>query len=170
MDILLRKVNNIFINNNSYDIQLGVKLPPYFDEMHFIEVANIINKYNIKFITCINSLGNGLVVDIKEESTVIHPKSGFGGIGGKCIKPIALANVRKFSKLTNCDVIGCGGISSGQDAFEHILCGAKAIQVGTQLYMEGVNVFKRIIKELETIILSKGYSNLNDFCGKLKEI
>lgn len=170
MNLLLEKVNNIFLKNNLNNIQFGVKLPPYFDEMHFIEVANIINKYNIKFITCINSLGNGLIVDIDNESTVIRPKSGFGGIGGKYIKPIALANVRKFSKLTNCDVIGCGGISSGQDAFEHILCGAKAIQVGTQLYMEGINVFKRIMKELEVIILSKGYSNIDDFCGKLKEI
>ena len=170
MDLLLEKVNKIFINNNLYDIQLGVKLPPYFDEMHFIQVAEIINKYNIKFITCINSLGNGLIIDINTESTVIHPKLGFGGIGGKNIKPIALANVRKFSQLTNCDIIGCGGISTGQDAFEHILCGAKAIQIGTQLHIEGINVFERIIKELEEIILLKKYKNINDFCGKLKEI
>ena len=29
------------------------------------------------------------------------------------------------------DVIGVGGVSTGRDAFEMILCGAKAVQVGT---------------------------------------
>lgn len=151
---------------------LGVKLPPYFDFIHFEKMAAILNNYPISFVTCINSIGNGLVIDPHSESVVIKPKGGFGGIGGDFIKPTALANVRMFSKLLNCDisVIGCGGIKTGLDAFEHILCGASAVQIGTQLWKEGVGCFERISNELKLIMEKKGYRFIDDFRGKLKEI
>lgn len=172
MDNLLNKVNVIIqkkkLDNNKFNF--GLKLPPYFDFSHFDKASSIINKYNIDTITCINSIGNGLIVDPEAEKVVIKPKGGFGGIGGTLVKPIALANVRKFSQLTNCDVIGCGGIKNGLDAFEHILCGAKAVQIGTQFYMEKHKVFKRIYNELRDIMIEKGYKSVNDFCGKLKVI
>lgn len=148
----------------------GVKLPPYFDIVHFQEVADILNKYPIQFVTCINSIGNGLVIDMATEQVVIKPKNGFGGIGGDYIKPTALANVRQFYSLLRPDIaiIGCGGIKNGRDAFEHILCGATAVQIGTQLMREGSNCFKRINDELEIIMQQKGYKTINDFKGKLK--
>ena len=60
------------------------------------------------------------------------------------------------------------GISTGTDIFEHILCGAKAVQVGTQFYMEGIDVFKRLENELIEIMKNKGYSKISDFCRKIK--
>lgn len=161
---ILRKVSEILDTNR---IIFGIKLPPYFDELHFNKVAEIINESKVNSITCVNSLGNGLVVDIDSESVVIKPKNGFGGIGGKVIKPISLANVHKFYTLTNTSIIGCGGIYNGKDAFEHILCGASAIQVGTCLYSEGSKCFGRIQNELKEIIEKKNYTKITDFKGHL---
>lgn len=73
---------------------LGIKLPPYFDIVHFDQAAAIFNKYPLKFVNCVNSIGNGLYIE--DESVVIRPKNGFGGIGGEYIKPTALANVHAF--------------------------------------------------------------------------
>ena len=109
-------------------------------------------KYPITFITCINSIGNGLVINPDTDSVSIKPKYGFGGIGGQCIKPTALANVRKFYELTNCDIVGCGGVVNGRDVYEHILCGAKAVQIGSQFKREGIEVFDRISQELQVIM------------------
>ncbi len=165
-DELLRKVFEIY-----HGPTLGLKLPAYFDFSHFEQMAEIILKYpQIKFITCINSLGNGLLIDPIEEKVVIRPKNGFGGIGGEIIKPFALANVHKFYQLfeDKIDIIGCGGITSGMDAFEHILAGAKAVQIGTQVLREGLLCFERIENELKEIINEKGYQNIGDFCGKLQ--
>ena len=148
----------------------GLKLPPYFDISHFNNAAEVINEFKIDFLTCINSIGNGLIIDPVEERVVIKPKNGFGGIGGKVIKATALANVNQFYRLTNCDIIGCGGVQTGIDVFEHILCGAKAVQVGSQLKMEGVLCFSRLNQELKQIMESKGYTKLEDFRGKLKVI
>ncbi len=151
---------------------LGVKLPPYFDLVHFEEIAKVLRKYPISFITCINSIGNGLVIDPEKEQPVIKPKGGFGGIGGRVIKYTTLANVRKFYELLGdkIQIIGVGGVSSGVDAFELILAGASAVQLGTVYMQEGPKCFARIQKELADFMNKKGYKNIKQFRGKLKVI
>ncbi|KRN25455.1 dihydroorotate oxidase [Lacticaseibacillus camelliae] len=155
-----------------YQKPLGVKLPPYFDMAHFDTIADILNQFPLSFVTTINSVGNGLIVNFETETAAIKPKGGFGGIGGASIKPTALANVRALAQRLNPDiaVIGVGGIMSGRDAFEHILCGASMLQIGTQFGYEGPAVFTRIEKELGDIMLLKGYTSIDDFRGKLKTL
>src|SRR3989344_5785945 len=151
---------------------LGVKLPPYFDFVHFDQMAKILNKHKVRFVSCINSVGNTLIIDSDEEKVVIKPKGGFGGLGGKYIKPIALANVRKFYELLdkNIDIIGVGGIYSGKDVFEFILAGAKAVQLGTVFMQEKHGCFERIEKEFNEIMQRKGYKSIENVRGKLKEL
>ena len=146
---------------------LGVKLPPYFDIVHFDQAAAVFNKYPLVFVNCINSIGNGLVIE--DETVVIKPKNGFGGIGGDYVKPTALANVHAFYQRLNSSIqiIGTGGVKSGRDAFEHILCGASMVQIGTALHQEGPSIFERITNELKAIMIEKGYQSLEDFRGKL---
>jgi dihydroorotate dehydrogenase (fumarate) len=158
--------------SRSYARPFGVKLPPYFDVAHFSQMAEVLNGCDtLRFVTCINSIGNGLVVDLESESAVIRPKGGLGGLGGAYVLPTALANVREFSRLlVNKHVIGCGGIDSGAEAFMHILCGATAVQIGTCLHEEGVGAFARIQGELSAIMEAKGYRTLSEFRGKLKTL
>lgn len=150
---------------------IGLKLPPYFDFVHFEQMAEILRKFPVKFLSCINSIGNALIIDPEEEKVVIKPKGGFGGLGGKYIKPTALANVRTFSELLpTIPVIGVGGVYTGRDVFEFILAGATAVQVGTTLMQEGPSCFGRIGNELAEMMEKKGYSSLEDFRGKLKTL
>ncbi len=160
-------LKNIFKFNKK---PLGIKLPPYFKDKHIKKMALILNQFPIFFVTCINSLPNGIFIDTKTESTVIKPKKGFGGIGGPIIKPFALANIRKFYTYLRKDIsiIGCGGISCGKDIFEHILCGASAVQIGTQLMKEGISVFERLEKEFTIFLQKKNYTSINNFKGNLK--
>lgn len=149
---------------------LGVKLPPYFDMAHFRQVAEILNRHKPSFVTCINSLGNGMFIDAEKEETLIRPNGGFGGIGGEHAKPTGLANVRKFYELLDksIDVIGVGGISSGKDVFEYVLAGAKAVQLASVFMHEGEGCFERIESEFSEFARRKGYDSIEDFRGKLK--
>ncbi|MBO0450006.1 dihydroorotate oxidase [Enterococcus sp. MJM12] len=151
---------------------LGVKLPPYFDMAHFDQMAEILNKYPLAYVNSINSIGNGLYIDTTSDQVVIKPKEGFGGIGGQYVKPTALANVRAFYTRLKPEIkiIGTGGILTGQDAYEHLLCGATMLQVGTQLQKEGPAIFERLTKELASIMTLKGYQTIDEFRGKLKVI
>ncbi|MDO4641872.1 MAG: dihydroorotate oxidase [Neisseria sp.] len=155
-----------------YTAPLGVKLPPYFDLVHFDQMADILNRFPLAYINSVNSIGNGLCVDLNSESVLIKPKNGFGGIGGACLKPTALANVFAFRQRLRHDIqiIGTGGVLTGGDVFEHILCGADMVQVGTQLHQEGPGIFQRLTQELKAIMTVKGYSSLTDFKGRLKPL
>lgn len=151
---------------------LGIKLPPYFDLAHFDQMAEILNPFPLTYVNSINSIGNGLYIDPQKEAVVIKPKEGFGGLGGEYVKPTALANVRAFYTRLKPEIkiIGTGGIRNGQDAFEHLLCGATMLQIGTELHKEGPKIFDRITKELEQIMTEKGYRTIDEFRGKLKAI
>jgi dihydroorotate dehydrogenase (fumarate) len=153
-------------------VPMGVKLPPYFDPAHHAVMGNVIRSCGVDFLSTINSVGNGLVVDPELETVVIKPKGGFGGLGGRLIKPVALANVRAFYKLFEgrIPIIGTGGVVDGIDAFEHLLCGASAIQIGTVLVEEGLDVFRRLEAELAAILEKKGYRSVADCRGRVKEL
>lgn len=153
-------------------IPMGVKLPPYFDPVHHEAMAKMLEQVNVSFLSLINSVGNGLVVDPETETVVIKPKGGFGGIGGTIIKPVALANVRAFWKLFQgrMPIIGVGGVVTGTDVFEHLLCGASAVQIGTTLVEEGLTAFNRLEKELSEILTQKGYATVEACRGRLKEL
>lgn len=166
-------------NNSNYRYsppEFGIKLPPYWQMSDYREIAQMLNPGWISFIHTINSVPNALVIDPEREETVIHPKQGFGGLGGEIIKPIALANIRGFylalqelgGAWDKIKIIGCGGVSHGQDVFEMILAGADAVSIGSQLLIEGAGCISRISYELCDIMRKKGYHNLDEFRGRLK--
>ena len=150
----------------------GAKLPPYFDLVHFDQIAAVIKKYPVKFVTSINSLGNGLAINPYTEKPLIKPKGGLGGIGGEYTKFTTLGNVRRFYELfgDKVQVIAVGGIYTGIDAFEAILAGASAVQIGTAYLQKGPGIFEKIQGELEDFMEIKGYKKISDFRGKLKSL
>lgn len=151
---------------------IGVKLPPYFDLVHFDQIAAVLNDFPITHVNTVNSVGNGLVVDVEKEQVVTKPKGGFGGLGGAMILPTALANVRALRQRLNesIAIIGTGGVTSGADVFAHILCGADMVSVGTQVIKEGLGVYDRLTEELQAIMAEKDYESLSDFRGQLREL
>src|SRR5574341_1843619 len=163
---LMKRVRKII------SVPMGVKLPPYFDPAHHEMMGDVIGRCGVDFLNLINSVGNGLVVDPERETVVIKPKGGFGGLGGTIIKPVALANVRAFWKHFEgrMPIIGTGGVLAGTDVYEHLLCGASAVQVGTVLVEEGLGVFDRLGKELADLLSRKGHSSPSGCRGALREL
>lgn len=174
--------NNIMLNkieeyldtikqNNKHNITIGLKLPPYYLRYEFDNVSNLLLKYEdyVKYVVSINSVVNGLDIDVENESLRIVPNNGLGGIGGDPALPVALSNVYQFNLRLQgtIDTVGCGGVSSGNDVFKYLLVGAKAVQVGTELIRNGTECFDKINKELSELIESKGYKKISDFQGKL---
>jgi dihydroorotate dehydrogenase (NAD+) catalytic subunit len=59
-----------------------------------------------------------------------------GGLSGPAIKPIVLRQVYQCARTVKIPVIGCGGISTTEDAVEYMLAGAAAVQVGTATFVQ----------------------------------
>jgi dihydroorotate dehydrogenase (NAD+) catalytic subunit len=59
-----------------------------------------------------------------------------GGLSGPAIKPIVLRQVYQCARTVKIPVIGCGGISTTEDAIEYMLAGAAAVQIGTATFVQ----------------------------------
>ena len=173
MEDVIKQVTSQPLFNCNKPFPLGVKMPPYFDRPHFEHAASILNKYksSIAYVASINTIGNALAIDSYSEMPFIRAKGGFAGLSGPAVKFTALANVKQMRELLDdsIDVVGVGGVSTGQDVFEMLLCGASAVQIGTCHWIEEQSCFDRICSELEGIMKEKGYTCIDDFRGKLKD-
>jgi dihydroorotate dehydrogenase (fumarate) len=160
------------IADKKYSFLLGIKLPPFLDSKQLQEAAFVINEFSelVRYVVCINTIGNALSVDAVSEAPFISANNGLAGLSGPAVKYTALANVRQMRQhlLPTIDVVGVGGIESGKDAFLFLLCGATAVQVGTCHWKEGPGCFDRICDELKDILKEKGYSSVQEVIGKLK--
>lgn len=103
-----------------------VKLTPNTGSV--VEIAKAVVDVGANAITLINTL-RGMAIDIRRR----HPVLGnvCGGLSGPAIKPVALNMVYQVSGAISVPVIGCGGITGGNDAIEFLMAGATAVQVGT---------------------------------------
>ena len=143
----------------------GLKLPPYFYDSEIGEMCDLLRPFSPNFVTCCNSIPNGLFIDVESERSKIVPNKGMGGTGGRCFLPIALSNVYRFRQNLSgaTHVIGCGGVTGGEDVFKHILCGADAVQIGSAFLREGPDIFRRCTDELREIMKKKKYTDFNCF-------
>ena len=91
----------------------------------------------------------------------------FGGLSGPAIKPIALRMVYQVASRTHVPVIGIGGISSGADALEFLLAGARAVQVGTASFVDP-DASLRVIREIREYCEFHDIQRVEDLIGKLE--
>jgi dihydroorotate dehydrogenase (NAD+) catalytic subunit len=115
-------------------------------------------------ISLINTL-TGMAIDVEKRKPIIANNTG--GVSGAGIKPIALRMVYEAAHSVDIPVIGMGGITSGIDAIEFMMAGAKAVQVGTANFTDG-NAMPRIIKEMNSWLDAHNITDVNEIVDTLK--
>lgn len=94
-------------------------------------------------------------------------RSESGGLSGKPLKDRSTATIRRIYQLTNGEVpiIGVGGISSGEDAYEKVKNGASLVQLYSSLVYGGPGLVKEIKESLSDCLKRDGYANIRDAVG-----
>jgi len=113
--------------DSNYQTPIWMKVSPYTDPMQLKEVAAIVNSSRrIKAIVTCNTFPNAYA---GRES--ISPNDGLAGLSGPALKHIAMGQVWQWRKHLNSDidVIGVGGITTGNDVVDFLDAGANAVQV-----------------------------------------
>jgi dihydroorotate dehydrogenase (NAD+) catalytic subunit len=125
-------------------LPLWVKLTPNTGDIP--EVARAAEAAGADAVVVANTI-LAMAIDLK----TFKPCLGniMGGLSGPAIKPIVLRQVFQCAKAVRIPVIGCGGISSAEDAIEYMLAGATAVQVGTATFVQPAAMI-RIIEGIET--------------------
>lgn len=143
------------------DVPVIAKLTPNVTDI--AEIAKSCEDAGADALTLINSLGPGMVINIDIAKPVLSNK--MGGMSGKAIKPIAVRDVYVVYDAVDIPLIGVGGISTYEDVVEFIYAGASAVQIGTSIMNEGVDVFETIGNGLEGFMKEKGFSSIEEMVG-----
>jgi len=98
-----------------------------------------------------------------------RPKLGntLGGLSGPAIKPIVLRQVYQTARAIGIPVIGCGGISSAEDAAEYMIAGAAAVQVGTASFLKADTMLD-VIDGLDRFCARRGIARVADLTGAIR--
>jgi dihydroorotate dehydrogenase len=75
--------------------------------------------------------------------------------------------LKNFYKFTQGKIplIGVGGISSADDAYEKIKCGASLIQIYSAFVYQGFGLVEKIKKDLSKKIAADGFKNISQAIG-----
>lgn len=63
------------------------------------------------------------------------------------------------------DLIGCGGVSSGADAYAKIRAGAHAVQLYSALIYHGPGLISNLNSELAALLKADGFSSVTQAVG-----
>ena len=140
---------------------LITKLSPNVSDI--VEIALSAQEAGSDAVSLVNTfLAMAVDVDTKQAKLA----NVFGGLSGPAIKPIALRMVFQVASHINIPVLGIGGIMSGNDALEYLICGAKAVEVGTSNFIDPESCLT-IVKELKRYCQRHGISRIEDIIGTL---
>ena len=105
--------------------------------------------------------------DRNRENLSDTKKNETGGLSGLPLKDLSTNMVKKFFKEIKgkIQIIGVGGVDTGQTAFEKICAGADVIQLYTGMVFRGPGVVKDIKKELISILKKENIKNIRDAVG-----
>ena len=140
---------------------IALKLSPDINDEVISRIIELIEKYNIQGIIVSNT------TDSNRENLLDIKKNEVGGLSGQPLKNISTNLIKKFYKNTKgrINIIGVGGVDSGESAFEKITAGADAVQLYTGMVYKGPGIVKDIKKELISILKKENLKNINEAVG-----
>ena len=122
------------------------------------------------------AIDHGIDALIVSNTTVSRPplksryRSEAGGLSGEPLKALALEALRKFHRTIGGEIplIGVGGITNVDDAWERIRAGASLIQLYTAMVYEGPGIAKRIARGLAKRLKREGFASISEVVGTSK--
>ena len=133
---------------------------------HYLDTVGTAIEAGIDAITAINTV-RAMAIDVETQRPILSNK--FGGLSGTPIKPIAQRCVYEISSKYDIPIIGCGGVSTWEDAVEFFLAGASSVQLGSAVGDNWIEVFQEINNGIIQYMKRKNYSKIEEMVGLAKK-
>lgn len=155
------QTRNQLPQNNKVPVLL--KLSPDLTPQDIKDIASVINKKSCRVDGLIVSNTTITRENLKETDLAAET----GGLSGAPLRSKSTQLVAEMYYQTSgkIPIIGVGGISSGQDAFEKLEAGASYLQLYTSFIYHGPPVVSRIKTELSEILKAKGFKSISEAVG-----
>ena len=141
-------------------LPLWAKLSPNVPDI--TEIAHAAVEAGANALTISNTIP-ALHIDVDSGRAVLG--TGYGGLSGPALRPVAMALVHKAAQSVDVPVIGVGGVMTGRHAAEFLMAGATAVQVGSA-NLTNLNASFRILAELEALLNEWEVSDVSEIVGK----
>ena len=143
-------------------IPIVVKISPDILEDQISMISKILLDHKVSAIIVSNTTATNRE---KLKNILKHQK---GGLSGKPLEEEANKLISKFYKLLKgkIEIIGVGGVDSGESAYKKFQAGASYVQLYTGMVFQGPNIVGKIKKELKEILITKGIKNFKEIIGK----
>jgi dihydroorotate dehydrogenase (NAD+) catalytic subunit len=138
---------------------LIVKLSPNVADIAVLAQAAV--EAGADALTAVNTL-KAMAIDTETMMPILANQRG--GLSGAAIKPVALRCVWDIAELFDVPIIGCGGVTTWQDAVEFFLAGASAVQIGTAVAGD-LQVFQQVTAGVDAYLRRKNYRSVKDIVG-----
>ena len=142
---------------------LFVKLSP--NVAHIERMAVAVAEAGADGITAVNTL-LGLSVDWRRRRPGLGTVQG--GYSGPAIKPVALRCAWACARAVDIPVIGCGGISTAEDALEFLVAGCSAVQVGTASFADPT-LPGQVAADIAALLEAEGVASVRELIGSLRD-
>ena len=136
-----------------------MKLTPNVTDI--AEIAKACEDAGADGVCLINTL-LGMRIDLKSRKPIIANRTG--GVSGPAVFPIALRMVWDVYEAVNIPIIGCGGVSSAEDAAEMMLAGAAAVEVGAT-NLKDPFACKTMVEKLPAVCERMGVEKIAELTG-----
>ena len=136
-----------------------MKLTPNVTDI--AEIAKACEDAGADGVCLINTL-LGMRIDLKSRKPVIANRTG--GVSGPAVFPVALRMVWDVYEAVKIPIIGCGGVSSAEDAVEMMLAGAVAVEVGAA-NLKDPYACKTIVENLPGVCEKLGVTDISELTG-----
>ncbi len=127
------------------------------------EIAKACEAEGADGLCLINTL-LGMRIDLNAKRPLLANRTG--GLSGPAVFPVAVRMVWDVYEAVGekIPVIGCGGVSSAEDAAEMMLAGASAVEVGAASLRDPW-ACKKIIEDLPAVCERLGVSQISELTG-----
>ena len=136
-----------------------MKLTPNVTDI--AEIAKACEDAGADGVCLINTL-LGMRIDLKSRKPIIANRTG--GVSGPAVFPVALRMVWDVYEAVRIPIIGCGGVSSAEDAAEMMLAGAAAVEVGAA-NLKDPYACKTIVENLPAVCERMGVTDISELTG-----
>ncbi len=141
-------------------IPVFLKIAPDLEDDALAEIAEVARAHDLAGIIATNTT-------LSRDGLASRHRGEAGGLSGQPLFERSTKVLARLFQLTEgrLPLIGVGGVSNADQAWEKLRAGASAVQLYTALVYGGLTLAGRIARDLDARAQAEGVTNLSDLTG-----
>ena len=137
-----------------------VKLSP--NVSNIAEIAKAVEQAKADGLAAINTVQGFMGLDLNTLRPMldVNGTTTYGGCSGAMVRPIGLRCVAQIRQASALPILGQGGICTWEDAVQYMFVGADAVQMCTEVMLNGYKIIGPMLKGLKNYLEEKGFKDI----------